>query len=74
MPGDVREELARDREDELVVSPNRRRIQIDGHGKAGALALGLPRDGAERLLEAALLKRHGMKRHHRLAELSDRRR
>ena len=71
MPGDVREELARDRKDELVVPPNRRRIQIDVHGEAGALALGLPRDGTERLLEAALLKRHRMERHHRFAELSD---
>ena len=73
MAGGVGEQLAGDREHELVVQVDRLRVELDLDLEA-ALALGLAGDRAERLLEPALLERHRVQRQQRLAQALDRRR
>ena len=70
--GGVGEQLAGDREQHLVVEVERRAVDLD-LGLEAALAAGLARDRAERLLEPALLERHRMKRFDGLAQALDRR-
>ena len=72
MAGGVGEQLAGDREQQLVVEVERRAVDLD-LGLEAALAAGLARDRAERLLEPALLERHRMKRLDGLAQALDRR-
>ncbi len=68
----VGEQLSRDREQQLVLALERAGVDIH-RDLEPALAGRLAGDGAERLLEAALLEGHRVQRQHRLAQARDRR-
>ena len=70
--GGVGEQFPGDREQQLVLELERVGIDVD-RDLEPALARRLAGDRAERLLEAALLERHRVQRHHRLAQPRDRR-